>query len=325
MCIGTFQPNIQKDNEMDAEGYHTYLVSINDNQTYPIKYKISSGAVIETISSETSSSPILNIIVREVPQGGNLTIQLPTKLLGLYSAGGYSVAEGTMCAAIIGKSFPSPIESNLNFTTVEFPLMNHDGVDEMIYITGNYQQPSTTSEFSSPLKQFKSGISASDVQCTQGLELVTKAEDSSPACVKPDTAQKLIERGWAKITVTIANLDVVESNMTQTSKESIRIIPEYPISTGINKNGTITDSETIEILFDNFKQTNSSLVIQILNPQGTIYRVDNIPHNDIQSDGFYKYQIYIKGNQSAMGQYKVIVTHDNATASISTYLSNVVP
>jgi hypothetical protein len=125
MCMGTFQPNIQKDNGMDAEGYHTYLASINDNQTYPIKYKISSGAVIEAISSETSSSPIFNIIVREVPQGGNLTIQLPTKLLGLYSTGGYSVAEGAMCAAIIGKSFPTPLESNLNFTTVEFPLMNY--------------------------------------------------------------------------------------------------------------------------------------------------------------------------------------------------------
>jgi hypothetical protein len=194
--MGTFQPNIQKDNGMDVEGYHTYLASTNDNQTYPIKYKISSGAVIEAISSETPS-PILNIIVQEVPQGGNLTIQLPTKLLGLYSAGGYSVAEGAMCAAIIGTSFPTPIESNLNFTTVEFPLMNYSGVDEMIYITGNYQQPSTTSEFPSPLKQFKSGISVNDVKCQQDLQLVIKSEDGSPACVKSDTAQSLVKRGWA--------------------------------------------------------------------------------------------------------------------------------
>lgn len=146
LCIGTFQPNIQKDNGIDAEGYHTYLASINDNQTYPIKYKISNGAVIESISSETQS-PTLSIIVREVPQEGNLTIQLPTKLLGLYSVGGYNVAEGARCAAIIGKSFPIPIESNLNFTTVEFPLMNYGGVDEMIYIAGNNHQPSITPEF----------------------------------------------------------------------------------------------------------------------------------------------------------------------------------
>lgn len=146
LCIGTFQPNIQKNTGMDVKGYHTYLASINDNQTYPIKYKISNGAVIESISSETQS-PTLSIIVREVSQEGNLTIQLPTKLLGLYSVGGYSVAEGARCAAIIGKSFPTPIESNSNFTTVTFPLANYSGVDEMIYIEGNYQQPSTTPEF----------------------------------------------------------------------------------------------------------------------------------------------------------------------------------
>lgn len=48
----------------------------------------------------------------------------------------------------------------------------------------------------SPLKQFKSGIEANDVKCEQGLQLVIKSEDNSPACVKSQTAQKLVERGW---------------------------------------------------------------------------------------------------------------------------------
>ncbi|MDE1725548.1 MAG: hypothetical protein KGH76_06600 [Thaumarchaeota archaeon] len=51
----------------------------------------------------------------------------------------------------------------------------------------------------SPLKQFKSGIKAEDVKCRQDLQLVIKSRDGSPACVKPDTVQKLIERGWAKL------------------------------------------------------------------------------------------------------------------------------
>ncbi|MGH2613482.1 MAG: hypothetical protein ACRDFB_10610 [Rhabdochlamydiaceae bacterium] len=50
----------------------------------------------------------------------------------------------------------------------------------------------------SPLKQFKSGILASGVHCGQGLELVLKVEDGSPACIKPDSAYILIYRGWAK-------------------------------------------------------------------------------------------------------------------------------
>ena len=36
-----------------------------------------------------------------------------------------------------------------------------------------------------------------NVVCKTGLKLVFKATDNSPACVKPKTAEKLIERGWA--------------------------------------------------------------------------------------------------------------------------------
>lgn len=47
-----------------------------------------------------------------------------------------------------------------------------------------------------PLKQFKSYTAAKDVKCNQGFQLVIKLEDNSPACVKPETKIKLIERGW---------------------------------------------------------------------------------------------------------------------------------
>ena len=143
LCVGTYEPHIQKDNGTDVEGYHTYQVSIGDNQTYSVKYKISSNATLENIGWQ-KENPDFSIVVREVPQGGNLTIQLPTKLLGPYS-GGYTVAEGAMCAGIFGKTFPIPIESNSNFTTVSFPLMSYDGVREIIMINGNH----ATQEFPS--------------------------------------------------------------------------------------------------------------------------------------------------------------------------------
>ncbi len=47
------------------------------------------------------------------------------------------------------------------------------------------------------LKQFKSGIAAEDVKCKQSFQLVIKARDGSPICVKPQTKAKLIQRGWA--------------------------------------------------------------------------------------------------------------------------------
>jgi len=47
-----------------------------------------------------------------------------------------------------------------------------------------------------PLKEFKLGISTYEIQCRGSLTVVTK-HDGSPACVKHETKQKLIERGWA--------------------------------------------------------------------------------------------------------------------------------
>lgn len=48
---------------------------------------------------------------------------------------------------------------------------------------------------SRPLKQMKNGMA---VTCGDGLELVSKASNGNPACVKPATKLKLIERGWAR-------------------------------------------------------------------------------------------------------------------------------
>ena len=52
-------------------------------------------------------------------------------------------------------------------------------------------------EVLSPLKQFKAGVPIDEIECKDGLFLAGK-HDGSPACVKPETIPKLIERGWAK-------------------------------------------------------------------------------------------------------------------------------
>jgi len=49
----------------------------------------------------------------------------------------------------------------------------------------------------SPLAQTKNEILPEDVSCKNGLELIFKSTDDSPACVKPKTVEKLVERGWA--------------------------------------------------------------------------------------------------------------------------------
>lgn len=48
----------------------------------------------------------------------------------------------------------------------------------------------------SPFAQFNLGISFDAIECNQGLVLIVKASHNSPACVKPQTASSLVERGW---------------------------------------------------------------------------------------------------------------------------------
>ncbi|MCV0367318.1 MAG: hypothetical protein K5798_08685 [Nitrosopumilus sp.] len=47
-----------------------------------------------------------------------------------------------------------------------------------------------------PLKQFNTGISINNIQCKADLVLVIKSSNFSPACVRPNTAEKLSLRGW---------------------------------------------------------------------------------------------------------------------------------
>ena len=50
----------------------------------------------------------------------------------------------------------------------------------------------------SPSNQFNSGVPLNEIQCKENLVLIQKY-DGTPACVSPETKQKLTERGWAKI------------------------------------------------------------------------------------------------------------------------------
>ena len=52
-------------------------------------------------------------------------------------------------------------------------------------------------QMTNPLTQFKFGVPLNLIKCREGLTLILKEKDMRPACVKIQTAQKLIEKGWA--------------------------------------------------------------------------------------------------------------------------------
>ncbi|MGI0040906.1 MAG: hypothetical protein ACRD94_02960, partial [Nitrosopumilaceae archaeon] len=65
---------------------------------------------------------------------------------------------------------------------------------------------SDTTNIPPPLKQFRSGVAASEIKCKPSLHLVIKLRDGSPACVKEKSVARLVMQGWAlngKSTVTL--------------------------------------------------------------------------------------------------------------------------
>jgi hypothetical protein len=70
-----------------------------------------------------------------------------------------------------------------------------------IYLFENAFAENVNNNGLSPLKQFDSGIAVKNITCINNLTVIIKAEDGSPACVKPQTAFKLIERGWGSLVI----------------------------------------------------------------------------------------------------------------------------
>ncbi len=156
-----------------------------------------------------------------------------------------------------------------------------------------------------PLEQVKNGVISNDVDCFQGiqsLELIFKAEDKSPACVRDMTANYLIKRGWA---------------MNQPNDESINLFAEKP---SVNvRNETITVTMILDIKIDNAQKLSPPLSVVTRYTNGTIYQIQQISMNTIPLDGNYKYNLSMTSTNpdDIFGYHQIDVIHNGNTSQIS--------
>ena len=99
-----------------------------------------------------------------------------------------SVIDGAQNKVIETIPVKEPFELAINSESGKLYSMYYGG--ELSIITKSKVLPS-------PLKQFSKGIDPHEVVCIDGFSLVFKNSNFSPACVKPSSVSKLIERGWA--------------------------------------------------------------------------------------------------------------------------------
>lgn len=134
-----------------------------------------------------------------------------------------------------------------------------------------------------PLKQFKSGIASKNVTCKEGLQLIFKTEDNSPACVKQQTAQTLIKYGWGTpvLAVTEQNIPIL-SNSVKVNNTDFTI--HYAITGGKVEMANADISANVLIIY--LKPTGDGMLTVDL-PRGLIDAQKN-GHDDkfnIQADG----------------------------------------
>ncbi|MEM3064745.1 MAG: hypothetical protein QW177_05165 [Candidatus Nitrosotenuis sp.] len=93
-------------------------------------------------------------------------------------------------SASVSWSFVPTVPGRYTFSAI---IGNNEGGSESIsgILIEDYVAP--------PLQQFKAET-RDDIKCKFGFELLRKASDGFPACVKPETKTELLKRGWGSST-----------------------------------------------------------------------------------------------------------------------------
>ena len=88
--------------------------------------------------------------------------------------------------------------------------------------------PANGEEVESPKKQMKKGVSAEDILCKTGLELIIRTNGSA-ACVKPETAERMQKAGMISQVIKFTDL-AKEIETVPASKKEIETVPASNMS-----------------------------------------------------------------------------------------------
>ena len=154
-------------------------------EIYPLS--LAQYLTIKTESTGKYLQPITTVIVK-----GNITASpdIPAGKVSLvYYFSAKDVLGNSYRSSWSDSSPPIDIQNEQTLAIKQKLLEKTRQTIEPVQIVINYDDP--------PLKQFRSGIPSEEIKCKEGLDLVIKVSSGSPACVKPQSKQKLLERGWA--------------------------------------------------------------------------------------------------------------------------------
>lgn len=210
LSIGTLVPGLSYEmstvpvtESSSSMGHYSIFNMTVSNGTVPIRYNVTSGNVFEGMMFHYKTMAVN--IGGYAGKTGQLTVEIPRTLLDSKYANStdkqFKISMELPDGAIVGTNHFKEISNNSQSRTLSIDIPPR-ALSYTIDVEGTMtnQQPDKiiAPRIDPPLQQIRLGKSSGDVTCKEEFELVHKAADNIPACVKPDNMVTLVQRGWAE-------------------------------------------------------------------------------------------------------------------------------
>jgi len=216
-----------------------------DNGEYQIQYNITN-ARLEATFVDIPARAFMFVI--NATKDGQLSVDLPRKIIDSTRDGKdrpyfVSLGDPTCCHKRI------KVDEIRNNSETRIVTINFTKGLKQVQLSGTFFVENNrrwipmnpyNGEWS-PLKQWQLGVDSQDVICKNDLQLIIKARDDLPACVKNETIRKLVVRGWgiAENWIKLENFnDAIKYEINGGKMLSISAYSEYtnPSQPGETKN-----------------------------------------------------------------------------------------
>jgi hypothetical protein len=154
----------------------------------------------------------------------------------------------------------APAEESTEEETVE-ETTEEESMEDTEDAMEDTMEATMMEEIASPLQQLKSGTDPHEIQCGDGMQLVFKASNFRPACIKDSSHDVLVQRGWVSaheptheeltgMMESIPKDEVMEEETGEETDDELELEEEIEVegdSTPTNGTEPTPQSHTIEL------------------------------------------------------------------------------
>ncbi len=210
-------------------GYITIPVSAEENpcrdsESVELNYKIDKGMVKSICRDRETESLIVSI---NATGNGTIFLDIPRKIMNQINSNcedvpffvlvndeeifqdrknNFGIDPYVETKSIYSRTLQIPFKTE----SYKIEIMNYSFIPEYLQDVKTCQEKINSLP---PKQQIMKGVLPEEIVCKEGLQLIFNSKNNSPACVKPQSAKQLVERGWGIIVTQIPDKDSPSKSM----------------------------------------------------------------------------------------------------------------